>query len=142
MARVTPEQGAILWRDRLSAATDRITMGVNRVTTAPGVLAARNADLWLQRVTAAKDKWARRVSAVSLADWQNAMNNVGVQRVATGAAAHVGKMQSFLTEFLPYVDRIAAQVHALPKGGIEQSVARAAAQIRGNAAFKRGTSGS
>ena len=138
MARVTPEQGATLWRDRLSAATERITMGVNRVTVAPGQAAARSADLWLQRVTASKDKWARRVSAVSLQDWQNAMNNVGVQRVAQGAAAHVGKMQSFLSEFLPYVDRISAQVHSMPKGGIEQSVARAAAQIRGNAAFRRG----
>lgn len=138
MARVTPEQGAVLWRDRLSAATERITMGVNRVTVAPGQLAARSADLWLQRVTASKDKWQRRVSAVSLQDWQNAMNNVGVQRVAQGAAAHVGKMQAFLSEFLPHVDRVAATVHAMPKGGIEQSIARAAAQIRGNAAFRRG----
>lgn len=139
MARVTPEQAAMLWRDRLSGATDRITAGVARVTQAPGQAAAAQRNLWLQRIQASADKWARNVSAVSLQDWQNSMHNVGIPRIAQGAQAHVGKMQAFMADFLPYVSAGAAQVRQMPKGTVEQGIARAAAQIRHNANYKRGT---
>lgn len=139
MARVTPEQAAQKWRDRLSASTDLITQGVNAVQTAPGQKAAANADLWLQRVTASKDKWRSRVSSVSLQDWQQSMIQKGIPRVAQGAQANMPKVESFMREFLPYVSNVAAQVNQMPKGGVEQGIARAIAQIRGNAAFKRGS---
>lgn len=141
MARVTPEQAAQLWQTRLSGATERIAQGVANVQVAPGQSAARQADLWLARVTASKDKWKSRVSSVSLQDWQTSMQQKGIPRIAQGAQANQPKVQAFMAEFLPYVSNVAAQVRQMPKGNIEAGIARAAAQIRGNAAFRRGSGG-
>lgn len=139
MARVTPEQAAAKWRDRLTASTQQITDGVNRVQTAPGTLAARQRQTWLARINASADKWARNVARVSLEDWRQAMLSVGVQRVAQGAQAKVGKVQAFQAEFLPYLDAGVAKVKAMPKTSLADSVNRAVAMIQHNAAFKRGS---
>ena len=125
------------WASRLGQSTDKITRGVQAVTEAPGAAAARQKQLWLNRITASADKWARRVSAVSLSDWQSAMVNKGVPRVSQGAQAALPKMTAFLADFLPYVEGVAAKVRTMPKGDVEAGIARAAAQIRGNAAYVR-----
>lgn len=137
MARVSAQQAATKWRDRLSAASQQITDGVNGVTTAPGQKAAAAKGLWLARVTAAQDKWAARVASVSLPEWQAAMINTGIPRIAQGAAAKVGKVEAFMTDFLPYLDQGVAKVNAMPKGDINASVQRATAMIMHNAAYKR-----
>jgi hypothetical protein len=137
MARVTPEQAAAKWVQRLSASTEDIKRGVLGVTEAPGVSAARRKDLWLARVTQSADKWARRVSSVSLQDWQNAMVNKGVSRIASGAQEAQPKMASFMADFLPYVDSGVAKVKAMPKGSLEAGIARSAEMIRHNAAYVR-----
>lgn len=134
---MTPAQVAAKWQSRLGQATTQITDGVNAVTTAPGQKAAAAKALWLQRVQASQDKWARNVARVSLEEWKRSMIDIGIPRIATGAAAKVGKVESFMTEFLPHVNAVAARVHAMPKGDINASIARATAQIQGNAAFKR-----
>jgi hypothetical protein len=137
MATITAQQAATKWRDRLSAATQQITDGVNSVTTAPGVKAAAAKDLWANRVMQAKDKWASRVASVPLAEWQQAMISVGIPRISQGASAKIGKVEDFMTKFLPHVNNVAAQVNQMPKGTLEDGIARATAQIRGNASFKR-----
>lgn len=137
MARVTAEQATKKWVDRLSAATQQITDGVQGVTVAPGVKAAAAKELWAQRVAASKDKWAARVSAVSLPEWQNAMVTYGIPRVAQGAQAKQGKVQDFMQKFLPYLDQGVATVNNMPKGDINMSIARAAAMITWNSKFKR-----
>lgn len=134
---ITASQAAAKWQQRLSASTQQITDGVNAVTTAPGQQAAASRALWLQRVTASADKWARNVGAVSLEQWKQSMITVGIPRVATGASAKVGKVESFMTQFLPYVESGAARVRAMPKGDINASIARATAMIQHNAGFKR-----
>lgn len=140
MARVTPEQAANKWRDRLSGAGAEIQAGVMAVTESPGAAAARSADLWLQKVTASKPKWVRRVSAVTLQDWQQAMVTKGLGRIQSGAQAAQPKVQSFMSEFLPYVDQGVAKVKAMPKGTVEAGIARAGAMIRHNAGFVRKSS--
>ena len=137
MARVTAEQATAKWLTRLSGASQQITDGVNGVTVAPGTKAAAAKDLWANRVMAAKDKWANRVGAVSLSEWQQSMINVGIPRIATGAQAKQGKMQDFMAQFLPYLDTGVSKINAMPKGDINASIARAAAMIQHNAAFKR-----
>jgi hypothetical protein len=134
-----PQAVANKWSANLGAATQYITDGVNRVTVAPGQKAAAAADLWLQRVQASRAKWQARVGAVSLADWQHAMTTKGVGRIASGATAAVPKMQSFLADFLPFQERVTASTQAMPKGTLEQGIARAANQIRGTAQYQRGT---
>lgn len=137
MARVTPDQGAAKWASRLSGATQDITQGVNAVTEAPGLAAARSKALWLQQVTASADKWARRVSAVSLSEWQSSMITKGVPRIASGAQAAIPKMTSFLADFLPYVDQGVQALKSMPKGGVENGIARASAMIRHNSQYVR-----
>lgn len=132
-----PNQVAQKWSRNLSGATQSITDGVNGVTEAPGVAAARQKTLWLQRVQASQDKWATRVAAVPLSEWQEKMRTVGIPRIASGATANQPKFAQFMTAFLPHVENVARTVRAMPKGTIDDSIARAAAQIRGNAQFKR-----
>lgn len=137
MARVTADQAAQKWAQRMAASGDQIRDGVNGVTVAPGVTAAKAKNLWVQRVTASADKWATRVASVPLAEWQSKMIDVGIPRVAQGASANVGKVQDFMSQFLPHLDAGVAKVKQMPKGGLDASIARAAAMIQHNASFQR-----
>lgn len=138
MAAGTPEQIAQKWSNNLAAAAPYITAGVNAVTVAPGQAAARQVDAWINGVQAARQKWQTRVASVSLQDWQQAMINKGVPRVASGAQAAQPKMAQFLGEFLPFQERVTQQVRSMPRGSLEAGIARAVAQIRGTAQFQRG----
>jgi hypothetical protein len=138
MARGTPDQIAAKWRDRLSGSTVEITNGVNNVQVAPGQLAAAQVDVWLANTQASRDKWRSRVAAVTLEDWRSKMITVGIPRVASGAQANVGKVQTFMTEFLPFLDRGVAQVRSMPRGTLEQNIARATTMMRYTAGYKRG----
>lgn len=130
-----PATIATRWAQNLGAATQKITDGVNGVTVAPGQAAARQADVWLANTQAAQAKWKQRVAAVPLSDWQNMMTTKGIPRIASGATAAVPKFQSFMTQFLPYVQ---AGRNSLPaRGNLESNINRAVAMMRHNAAFKR-----
>lgn len=137
MARVTPEQAAAKWSTRLQASTGDITTGVRNVTEAPGIAAARQKQLWVTRVTQSADKWARRVSAVSLQEWQTAMIDKGINRISGGATAAIPKVTAFMQDFLPYVDQGVQQIRSMPKGNVDMGIARAAAMIRHNAGYVR-----
>lgn len=137
MAAKDPTQTAAKWAANMQNATTSITNGVNAVTQAPGEAAAAAVELWASRVAASKNRWATNVRAVSLQEWKTKMINVGIPRVASGAQANQPKMQAFLSWFLPAQDAVTQQTRAMPKGSIEQSIARAANQIRGTAALKR-----
>lgn len=137
MARVTPDQATAKWLSRLQAATTEIQNGVARVTTAPGTLAAAKSQKWLNNVTAAQTKWARNVASVSLTDWQAAMNNYGIARVAQGAQAKQQKVTNFFTSFLPFLDRGVAQIKAMDDTTFEARLQRAVAMMRYNATYVR-----
>lgn len=136
--RATPEEATREWVTKLSGSTDKISRGVQRVQQAPGAAAAAQAQKWLTKIQAAADKWRSRVGSVGLADWQAAMTNVGIPRIAQGAQAKQGKMAAFMTEFLPYLANGVAQVERMPSLTLEDSINRAAAMIRHNANFRRG----
>lgn len=138
MARLTADQAAEKWASRLSGATTEITNGVNAVTKAPGASAAAAVEVWAARTLAAKQKWARNVGRVSLSEWQDKMRTVGIPRIAQGAMANKPKVTAFMNEFLPFVDQVTARVRAMPNATIEDGIARAIEQIRGNAKFQRG----
>lgn len=132
MAKVTPAQWLEKWQRRLNAAGPDITNGVKRVKTAPGEAAAAAAELMLQRLTESVQNgiWAKNVSAVSLSDWQDAMINKGLPRLQQGTAQAVKTKQANIAALLDAVDASAAVARALPKGGLEQSIARATAYMR------------
>jgi hypothetical protein len=141
MARLDPSSATAKWVSNLSNATQHITDGVNAVTTAPGVAAARQQQTWLARIQASAQKWATNVAAVSLQDWQQSMIQTGIPRIAQGAQAKQGKYQAFATKFFPYLQTGVNTVRAMPKVTLQDGINRAVAMINHNAKFsnKSGT---
>ena len=129
MARVNAQQWLDKWSRRLSAAAPDIQSGVQRVTQAPGVSAAAAAPRMLAGVTAAVQSgvWANNVAKVSLPQWQSAMVNKAIPRLAQGITAAQQNKQQQITTFLSAVDAATADAQALPKGGLEQNIARSVA---------------
>lgn len=126
------------WANNLGAATDKIKAGVAAVTVAPTQAAAQAQSAYLAGVQNAvsSGRWAASLQAVSLSDWQNAMNTKGINRIAAGATGAVPKMQSFMTQFLPFLANGVAQLASTPRGGLEQNIARATQMMRYNAGFR------
>lgn len=116
----------------MNAAGTYIKNGVNSVTVAPGQAAAAAQDRMLAGVTAAvqSGKWARAVSGVSLQTWQNAMINKGIPRIAQGTAQAVTTKGPQIDTLLANIATAASAANALPKGGLEQGIARATAFMR------------
>lgn len=140
--RSDPQAATAKWVSAMQNATPQITRGVAAVTVSPGQLAAQAADKWLAKVTQAKAKFAARVGSVSLQDWQNAMTQYGIPRIAQGATAKQGKMQAFQTEWLAFLQANQGKIDRMPTNTIEDGIAKVTQQIRLNASFRRsGASG-
>jgi squalene cyclase len=98
-------------------------------------------NLWLQKVQESAQLWAKQVSAVSLSDWQDAMLNKGVGRIAAGVTSAQSKKTAQITKLLDAVDNAAAAARALPKGTLEQNIQRAVTfmqNMSANAPRKKG----
>lgn len=122
-----PSTAAQDWVNGLSAKTAKITQSVQSVTVAPGQAAARQKAVWMQNTQAAADKWANASQRVTLAEWQSAMVNKGIPRIASGAQAAQSKMQAVFAQLLPYID--SAKQSLPPRGTFEQNKARATAMM-------------
>lgn len=138
--RVTPEQAGDKWASRLGAASTEITNGVNRVTTAPGQLAAAKFDKWLAGVQASAQKWRSRVASVPLETWR-AATIAGIPRISSAASAKVGKYKAFASEFYPFLEAGMQKIHAMPDNTVDARINRAVEMMRYNATFKRSGSG-
>jgi hypothetical protein len=136
MAKTSAQQWLTKWGTNLSAAAPYITSGVNRVTTAPGVAAAAAQDRMLANLTASvtSGAWAARVSSVPLNQWQSSMINKGIPRLQQGISQAQQTKTNSITNFLSAVDAAVADTNALPRGGLEQNIARSAAFQRSMAA--------
>ena len=135
MAKVTPEQAAEAWAQRLGGSGERIRQGVQSVTTSPGQAAARQKQVWAQNVAAAQDKWASRVASVSTGDWQQAVIEKGIPRIAAGAAAAQPKMASFMAQVLPHIDQVKGTLP--PRGNLDANINRMTQFVRGMSKFQR-----
>lgn len=130
----TPQDIAANWASRLAQSGDKITKGVQAVTVAPGQAAARQADVWANNTVASKDKWRTRVAGVTLQEWQAAIVNKGVPRIASGAQASQGKFADFMTRLLPHIDSVKGTLPA--RGTLDQNIDRMVRFSRGMAQFK------
>lgn len=135
--RHDPASATEKWVKNLSASTAQITAGIERVTVAPGMSAAKQKQKWLNGVQNSADKWAKRVGAVSLQDWQQAAISVGVPRVAQGAQAKQGKMQHFMADFLPFLQKQMTKIDAMDTSTQEARIAKAVATMRAVATYQR-----
>jgi hypothetical protein len=135
MAMKDPAATATKWAQRLNAAGQAITDGVNGVREAPGAKAAQQSAVWIANLQAAQDKWVRNVSAVTLQQWQQAMTTKGIPRIGQGATAAVPKMTQFMQQWLPYAEQVRQSLP--PRGTVDQNYQRALAQMQGNHNFVR-----
>jgi hypothetical protein len=135
----TPQAAADRWANGMANSVEKIKTGVNAVTVAPTQRAAQRLDAYLAGVQRAlqSGKMQAALERVTLQDWQRAMNEKGANRVAGGAMAAKGKFQSFMSEFLPFVEQAKRELESMPRGDLEQNIARANAMMRKLATFKR-----
>lgn len=136
---LTSQQVADKWAKNLAMSTDSIKAGVNAVTVSPGEKAAKNQSGYISGVNENADKWARNVRRVSLEDWRNATLNIGLQRLQSGTQKGKPRMESFMSEWIPYEEGLKQRLASMPKGTLEASIARAAEAIRYNKNFRRGS---
>lgn len=124
--RLTPQQFAVKWGNRLKGSLDDIRQGIDRVSEAPGVAAAAKADKWQQRVSSAesKRKWQRRVGAVSLEDWKTAIRDKGLPRIAAGVDASQSKMERFGAQLFAHQNEGLRIIEGMPDLVLEDSINR------------------
>lgn len=127
------------WANNLAASTQSIQAGVQQVTTSPTQQAAANPNAYLAGVQKAvsSGKWANSLQKVSLADWQNAMIQKGIPRIATGAAQAKPKFANFMSQFLPYLAQGVQNLQTQPRGTLEQNIQRAVSMMQWNANFQK-----
>jgi len=135
----SPSEIAAKWARRTQAATTDYVAGVNAVTENPAEKAIAAIPKMQQNFNAAitDGRVESGFRRVTLASWRDATTNKGGQRYAPGCAAAEGKMQQFMTEFMPHVEAGQAIISNMADLTIEDSVARAAAWIRHAAEFNR-----
>lgn len=138
-AKLTPQEYAAKQASRLKAATQDIARGVDRVTEAPGVRAARKQDKMRQNIMQSIDDgtWARNTAAVPLQDWATKMKNKGIPRISTGIDEAKSKVEAFAADLLPFQDSLKAQVDAMPDLSETDREQRALTWMRGMRQFKR-----
>lgn len=131
MARTTAQEWLQKWSTNLNGAATYIKNGVNRVTVAPGQSAAAAADRMLAGVTNSitNGTWQKAVAGVSLQQWQQSMINKGIPRLQQGTAQAVATKQDKIAQLLQNVDQATASISNLPKGGLQQGIARATAYM-------------
>ena len=139
MPKVTPEEGAEKLIQRAKAATPQIKAQVMKVKVAPTVLAAEKIDKMRAGFNEAVDsgKVERGLRRVSLSDWQTAMIEKGVPRIAQGLEAARSKIVEFNRQFYPYLERVQSEVDAMPDTTLEDNIQRAVHNIRRISEFKR-----
>jgi hypothetical protein len=126
---LTPQQISQKWLTNFGNATTAMTQGVQAVQQAPGAKAAAAAQLWITRLQQSQAKWANRVGAVTLAEWQNAMIELGIPRAQQGAQSKQNNYTTFITAYMQFLSGQVATIRAMPKGTLAQGIARATAMI-------------
>lgn len=138
MKRLTPQQIADKWSRNLGASTQSIRDGVMQVQEAPGQRAAAQKDKYLRRVQERVDKWAENVASVSLQAWQQAMLSKGLPIIGTRAEAAKPKFAAFMRDFMQFQMGVQGALANMPRGSLDQNIARAVFVIRQNAEFGKG----
>ena len=135
--RIPPDEAAGNWASGMSASTEKISRGIDRVSGAPGQKAAAKRDKYVAGVNDNLDKWARNVAAVSEAEWKDAAK-AGVTRVAEGARLKQGKYADRVAPVFSHMDSVLSRVDSMPDNTLEQRIQKSAEFQRGMAAFRRG----
>lgn len=137
MAAKTVQSIVDKWVRNSQAGTESAKIAVEAVTENPCALAAAKKTEYVNGVANAQNKWEEKLRAVTLQDWKKAMLSKGIPRMAQGIADAKPKMTKFMQEFMPFVTQAAAEVRQMPKGSLEQGIARMTAMVRKLAEFRK-----
>ena len=139
MPKVTPEEAQEKHARRLKGSIEDMRRGVERVTEAPTLKAAAKKDKMRAGIMKALDdgKWERGLKRVSKEDWQAAMINKGLGRVAAGIDGAKEKVTAFYSELLPFQDGLKNKIKDMPDVTLEDNLNRMTTYVRGMAGFKR-----
>ncbi len=139
MAKLTPQEFQEKHNRRLKAASEDMRLGVERVTEAPTLKAAKSVQKMRVNILKAIDdgKWEAGLKRVTLDDWKSKMINKGVGRVAAGIDEAAPKVIAFAEKLLPHIDAGKAAIEKLPDVTLEDSIARMTTFTRHMAKFKR-----
>lgn len=137
--KLSPEEAAKKWSERLSGSTSIIASQVAKVTTAPSSLAVKKKDKMKTKLIAAIDsgKWERNLGSVTLDEWKTQMATKGIPRISGGATAAQPKVTDFFRDLFPHIETGQAKVAAMPDLTLEDGINRAATMMRHMATFKR-----
>ena len=97
-----------------------------QVSEAPGIRAAQQVDAMRAGILESLDNgtWQRAVSGVSLGDWQDAMINKGIPRLAVGVDQATTKIRDKIATLLQEVESAQTAVDRMPKGTFQDSLNR------------------
>lgn len=139
MARVTPREFAEKWSKNLSASTEYIRAGVQKVTVAPSEKAIQSKEKFKRKLIEAIDKgvWEAGLRAYTLEQWKADMLNKAIPRIPEGADKAKSKVENFASKLLPYIDSGLEKIKTMPNVTLEDSIRRATEWIRYMAQFKK-----
>ena len=139
MAKLTPKEAQEKHARNLKASVSDITLGVDRVTEAPGKKAAAKQAKMLANLTASVNDgtWAARVSAVSLEEWKTHMKTKGIPRISAGIDGAAAKTEDFFSQLFSYQDTIKVALDKMPDLTLEDSISRMTKWVRDMAKFSK-----
>jgi len=138
MAKLTPEEYAEKQSRNLKNSLPDIRMGIERVSQAPGQAAARAQARMKDNLNRAIDdgRWAAKVSGVTLEEWKNKALTKGVDRIGPGIDAAFQQQVQMAGRLLSAVDTVKGTVNTMPKGTMQDSIARMTKFAEGMHQFK------
>lgn len=133
-----PTDVANRWASRLASSSEAIKAGVMGVTVNPAERALARQSAYIDGVQRAvsSGKYARGLRTVTLESWKQATLDKGIPRIASGATAAKGKFTQFMEAWLPYMDQLKSKLQSMPRGDLQQNIARMVATVEHAAAFK------
>lgn len=136
--KLTPSEWAEKQGTRLKAALPEMQAGIERVTEAPGIAAAKAKDKMRQNLLKKLDDgtWEKNVAKVTVSEWKDAIITKGLPRIASGIDGARAKVTKFADQFGKHIDTAAATIDAMPTLNIQQSGAKMMAQMMHNSKFK------
>lgn len=140
MPKLTPQEAAAKLIQNAKAAAPYIAAQVDKIQESPTAAAARSIPKMQQKFeeAVASGKVARGLQRVTKEQWQKAMKEKGVPRIAAGLDAAKDKITAFNAEFYPYLDQVQAKIKAMPSTTLEDNIARMTTNVRELSKFRRG----
>lgn len=130
------------WTDkyvnRASVAAPEYEEGIKHPRRSPTGEAIKKADQWRAKMQDPKtlENYKAGLAYAGDAAWEKGALEKGVVRYAAGVALGAAKYAEFAGKFASHLAGAETKIAAMPKTNLDQSIAKASAQIKHNALFR------